>query len=257
MAVVSENGKTLGKVQMFWMLWLLGLVGVLSLLLVPLTILPEFSDMSPLLVKGLNLMQPLVLLTTMTWLGTVLASKVGLDVPLLRELYEQGHPWRTLRRQLIPAVIVIVPLFVGMMAAQNWAEPHLPAAYLAVNENAETLLPPLTRFFYGGITEEILMRWGLMTLLVWIPWKLFQRSVGKPLSMYMWGAILLTAFLFGMGHLPLLYSLVPQASTFLSIYIVGMNAVVGIAAGWLFWQYGLEAAMMAHILFHILGLLVH
>jgi hypothetical protein len=29
-----------------------------------------------------------------------------------------------------------------------------------------------------------------------------------------------------------------------------LNGIVGIAFGWLFWQYSLEAAMLAHISFH-------
>ncbi|MBD0386805.1 MAG: hypothetical protein ICV54_09815 [Nostoc sp. C3-bin3] len=30
-----------------------------------------------------------------------------------------------------------------------------------------------------------------------------------------------------------------------------LNGIVGIACGWLFWQYSLEAAMIAHASFHV------
>jgi membrane protease YdiL (CAAX protease family) len=257
MAVSPEYGKTLSRVQFFWTLWLAGLAGVFSLLLVPLTLPAEVNlPFSPEWFKSLSLIQPIILLTVMTWVGTTLAPSVRMEVPLIRALHEQGPVGRVVRTQLIPASIATLIVFIVMLGIQTWAEPHLPSAYLTVNENAETLLPPLTRFLYGGITEEILMRWGLMTLLVWLPWKFLQKSVGRPQSLYVWGAILITAFLFGIGHLPLLFNLVPQASTFLATYIIGLNAIVGIAAGWLYWKYGLEAAMMAHVLFHILGLLV-
>ncbi|NEP16224.1 MAG: CPBP family intramembrane metalloprotease [Leptolyngbya sp. SIO4C1] len=250
MVAIPNDRGLLGQARTFWTLWLLGMAGVFSLLLVALPV----EGLSA--VPGLSLIQPIVLLTVMTWLGARLASQVGLRLPLITALYERRRVGPVLRSQLLTASVATLAVFIAMLLIQAWAEPQLPAAYLAVNENAETLLPPVTRFLYGGITEEILMRWGLMTLLVWLPWKLFQKGSGAPQPIFFWGAILVTALLFGVGHLPLLFSLVPQVSGFLVAYIVGLNALVGIAAGWLYWQHGLEAAMMAHILFHVLGLVI-
>ncbi|MEO1402588.1 MAG: CPBP family intramembrane glutamic endopeptidase [Cyanobacteria bacterium J06635_1] len=257
MAAISDHSKLLSKPRTFWALWILGLAGVFSLLLVPLT-LPTGVELpvSGSTLKGLSLLQPIVLLTAMAGLGAALASQVGLEVPLLQAIYEQRGIGKVARSQLLVASIATLTVFIAMMLVQGWAEPHLPAAYLAINENAETLLPPVTRFLYGGITEEILMRWGLMTLLVWLPWKFLQSGTSRPKPIFFWGAILTTALLFGIGHLPLLFNLVPQASSFLVTYIVGLNALVGVAAGWLYWKHGLEAAIMAHILFHVLGLIV-
>jgi len=64
----------------------------------------------------------------------------------------------------------------------------------------------------------------------------------------MWVAIVASAVAFGVGHLPAL------ASTFdltiaLIIRTVLLNAIVGVALGWLFWQRSLETA--AHAAFHI------
>ncbi|MEL6136703.1 MAG: CPBP family intramembrane glutamic endopeptidase [Cyanobacteria bacterium J06628_6] len=252
-AVTNDDYVTLRKFRLFGILWILGLSGVLSLLLVPLP-LPELLPAAPAFYRPLMLLQPLVLLTVMTWVGTTLASKVGFDVPLIRAIYEGGKIGEVVRSQLIPAATVTLVVFMTLLGIQGLAEPHLPTAYLEVNKSAETLLPPVTRFLYGGITEEILMRWGLMTLLVWLPWKFLQKSNGRVKAGIVWGAIAITALLFGIGHLPLLFELVPQASTFLVTYIIGLNALVGIAAGWLYWKRGLEAAIMAHMLFHLLGL---
>nr|WP_293157149.1 CPBP family intramembrane glutamic endopeptidase [Okeania sp. SIO2C9] len=65
----------------------------------------------------------------------------------------------------------------------------------------------MTCILFGGITEELLMRWGLMTFLVWIGWKIFQRGKGKPQGRYFVMAILLSSLLFGVGHLPINYGL--------------------------------------------------
>jgi len=256
MAVATtEPVHPLSRFRCFSILWLLGLTGVLSLLQVPLLPEAEWLGLSPALLRLLLLVQPLLLLTVMAGVGTALAPQVGFGLPLIQALYRQDRVMAVVRSQLVPAATVTLVVFMTLLGLQGMAEPHLPTAYLDVNQSAETLMPPLTRFLYGGITEEILMRWGLMTLLVWIPWKVLQKSTGKPRSGMIWSAIAITAVLFGAGHLPLLLELVPQASAFLMIYIVGLNALVGLATGWLYWKRGLEAAMMAHMLFHLLGLI--
>jgi membrane protease YdiL (CAAX protease family) len=61
---------------------------------------------------------------------------------------------------------------------------------------------------YGGIVEELMLRWRFMTLLVWIGWRLFQRDEGLPSPAIVWTAIILAALLFGLSHLPALAGLV-------------------------------------------------
>jgi membrane protease YdiL (CAAX protease family) len=60
-----------------------------------------------------------------------------------------------------------------------------------------------SRLLYGGITEELLLRWGLMTLLVWAGWRIFERGRGKPPAVYFVGAIIISAIIFGLGCLSL------------------------------------------------------
>jgi hypothetical protein len=112
------------------------------------------------------------------------------------------------------------------------------------------------RLLYGGITEEVLMRWGLMSMLVWLGWKLLQAGRGRPTSLVMWIAIGLTGLVFGLTHLPVLMALnVPIASAVLTAVVVG-NAAFGMVAGFLFWRFGLEAAIVSHCCAHMLAFLV-
>lgn len=55
---------------------------------------------------------------------------------------------------------------------------------------------------YGGVTEEILVRWGLMTLLVWALWRFLQGGAGEPADAIVWVGIALSAFVFRLAHLP-------------------------------------------------------
>jgi len=109
------------------------------------------------------------------------------------------------------------------------------------------------RLLYGGITEEILLRWGVMAPIAFVCWgfenRIRERTKTPPAAV-MWVAIVASAVAFGVGHLPAL------ASTFdltiaLIIRTVLLNAIVGVALGWLFWQRSLETAMVAHAAFHI------
>ncbi|MGB9937871.1 MAG: type II CAAX prenyl endopeptidase Rce1 family protein [Methanobacterium sp.] len=113
--------------------------------------------------------------------------------------------------------------------------------------------------FYGGINEEILLRLFLMTLLVWIFFKIKETGEGKPTKIGMWLAIILAAVIFGIGHLPAVMTI----STLIPIVIartIILNSAGGIIFGWLYWRKGLESAMISHfstdIILHIIPALI-
>lgn len=99
--------------------------------------------------------------------------------------------------------------------------------------------------FYGAISEEIVMRLFLMTLIVWIIFKIRKTEDGKPTTLGIWIAIIVSAVIFGLGHLPITGSI-----TSITPLIIGravlLNGVGGIVLGWLYWKKGLESAMMGH-----------
>jgi membrane protease YdiL (CAAX protease family) len=114
------------------------------------------------------------------------------------------------------------------------------------------LLPVPTRLLSGGITEELLLRWGLMTLLVWAAWRLLQRRGGEPKPAYFVGAIVISSLVFGIGHLPVAYLILPEATAALTLFVIAANSIFGLIAGYLYWKRGLESAMLAHMLTHVL-----
>lgn len=114
-------------------------------------------------------------------------------------------------------------------------------------------VPLIARVLYGGITEELLLRWGLMTVLVWIAWRLLQRRKGTPQIVYIWLAIVVSALLFGAGHLPAAAAQVGELTADVAAFVVGANTVFGILFGFLFWRYGLEAAIIAHAFAHMVS----
>jgi len=116
-----------------------------------------------------------------------------------------------------------------------------------------TPLPLAVRVLYGGITEEVLVRWGLMTVLVWAGWRLLRRNSLQPSYGIIWSAIATSALAFGVFHLPSVAQALPVLSAYMVAYVIVGNALFGLVAGYLFWRYGLEAAVIAHVSAHVLA----
>jgi membrane protease YdiL (CAAX protease family) len=98
----------------------------------------------------------------------------------------------------------LAALPVGIMIAWYGRVLHRFVASLGPEALArlDTLPLPLTaRVLYGGIAEELMVRWGLMTLLVWAVWRL--RRPERLSGWAYWAGALAAAFLFAIGHLPL------------------------------------------------------
>jgi membrane protease YdiL (CAAX protease family) len=106
------------------------------------------------------------------------------------------------------------------------------------------------RFLYGGITEELMLRFGLMSVLVFIGWRITGRRADRPRPAVVWAAIVIAAMLFGLGHLPALAQSVSLTPALIARTVL-LNAVAGVLFGWLYWRRSLEAAMVAHAWFHV------
>ena len=109
--------------------------------------------------------------------------------------------------------------------------------------------------FYGGIVEEILLRLLVMSFFVWLGRFVSRTAEGKPTAAVIWIANILAAVLFGLGHLPTTALLVPLTPLVVTRAVV-LNGLIGVAAGWLYWKRGLEAAMISHfsgdLILHVL-----
>jgi hypothetical protein len=156
-----------------------------------------------------------------------------------------------LEPQLLPALVLGVGGALAIVAAYySFFRPRLDGQTVRSMEELRMGLGPWARLLYGGIVEEVLFRWGVMTLLAWIIAELF----GGPTPAVMWMVILVSGVLFGIGHLPS-YRLAGCQVTplFLGLMIV-LNLWATLICGWLFWKYGLLAAMIAHMLYHLVWL---
>lgn len=240
--------------RLFIMLFGLGLLGVLSLLQMPVQ-LPEGVEVpiSPELLRWLGLAQSTLLVAIAVTVGLFTAPKVGLAASVLNTAITGQPWWLALRRQAGPALVgallgALVLLIYGLL------QPLLMPEVLVAAQGTE--LPLLMRVLYGGITEEILLRWGSMSLLVWLFWRVGQRGQGAVHPGIVWGGNLGAALLFGVGHLPALAALGVTFTVPMVLAVVVGNALAGLIFGWLYWRNGLEAAMLAHAGTHLITVLI-
>lgn len=247
------------RTRLFLILWLAGMTGVLSLLLVDIPALvanlplPPDAEIPPFtpLVKVLTVLQPAVLVALAVFAGVALASKVGLSSPAAEALADK-RPWgAALRPQLVPGLLGGIAGGVAIVLLGFTSSRVLPAVVVDRIGTLSQVFPFPTRLLYGGIVEELLLRWGLMTLLVWGAWRLFQRGRSGPGPAYVVAAILVSALLFAAGHLPVAFLLMPEPTPAYVAFVIGANSVFSVIAGFLYWKRGLESAVIAHMVTHV------
>lgn len=247
------------KTKLFVILWSAGMAGVLSFLLVDLSAMlslmpvPAGKELpsSMWVLKLLTLIQPTILLSLAVFVGVALSSKVGLSAPGA-EAAAAGRPFSlALKPQLVPGLLGGITGGAAILLIWLLCKPFLPPRFVTQSLAFVNLVPLPTRLLYGGFTEELLLRWGVMTLLVWAAWRLLQRGQGKPRAIYFASAIVISSVVFGLGHLPIAFALSSEVTASLVFYIVAGNTAFGLIAGHLYWKKGLEAAMIAHMMAHV------
>jgi hypothetical protein len=202
---------------------------------------------------GLSIAQNVIIVAIAAAIGTALAPRVGLGAPFFEALVAGEPLWPALVPQLIPTLLIGISGSLFFLAVYYWiVRPRLDAHTVRCAENLRRTLGVWGRLLYGGIVEEVIVRWGLMSLLVWVGASLFG---GSTLGV-VWTAIVMTGLLFGLGHLPSHFAVGCRKTPMFIGSVIGLNLWVSLLFGWLFWQYGLLAAILAHMLFHLVWLAV-
>lgn len=170
-----------------------------------------------------------IILFSLTILGgLILAQKIDFRIPISKGFWSKSV-------LLGAATAVIIYLLDSLFTFLGTT--------ITTHQDSAPVWQKLLAAFYGGITEEILLRLFLMTLFIWIGMKLFRHK--KPTSTGIITSILLAAVIFGLGHLPITASLT-QIDALVVTRAVVLNGVGGIVFGWLFWKKGLVSAMITH-----------
>jgi hypothetical protein len=229
------------------------LVGYLYLTTPPSAVPPGLS--LPLLAV-LSAINPLLLLGGACLVGAYAAPRVGLQSSVVARGGGGMAVWHDLREEVGLAVaagiasgILVLLLDVALLP---FVAQDLPAS--AIGATRPTLVDVLAyvpvRVLYGGITEELLLRFGLLSGLAYLGWRLTGRPDAGPGRAVAWIAIVVAAVLFGVGDLLALAQAVTLTPALVARTLL-LNGIAGVVFGWLYWRRSLEAAMIAHASFHV------
>jgi membrane protease YdiL (CAAX protease family) len=234
-------------------LFALGLIGVASLLFIRLPA-PEAeiaARVSSSVLRLAALIGPAALLFVACLLGARYAPQVGLRSHVAAQASGLVRSENSFVYEIPRSLVIGLGVAVGVVIVDLLIQPFLGEAASSLEGTAHFEAPRvIAGILYGGITEEIILRWGIMSALVALLLRARALALPARRSAAMWSAIVLSSLVFGLGHLPAAAAWV-ELTPLMVARIVLLNAGAGIAFGWIFWRHSLEAAMVAHASGHI------
>ena len=184
--------------------------------------------------------QSMVLISVALFVGLLLGKTVGCGAPYISAWITKSSVkkpfWPVVKQSVLWGLVVGVAILIGDRMFSLFLEPV-----------ATVFVPAwqgVLASFYGGIVEEVLLRFFLVTLFIWMLYRI-GRNKQTPSAVIVWGSIVLAAVLFGLLHLPataLIYTITPLVVARAII----LNGIGGIVFGWLYWKKGFESAVIAH-----------
>jgi hypothetical protein len=252
----------------FLVLWIASIVGVVAIIPYSLTLQAPAMQRLPIslaILLPIQIGENAVIFAVAVAGGLVLAARIGLGAPILEAYLARRKVTDRIKAILLPSIalgtiasLIIIMLDVTVFGPALVAE--LGKASGALSQPG--IQPPawqgLLAALYGGIDEEIALRLFLLSLLAYLGKFVSHTADGRPTLLVFWAANILTAIVFGLGHLPATAALFPITPLVVARAIV-LNGLAGIAFGYLYWTRGLESAMLSHfsadIVLHVLFVL--
>lgn len=232
--------------KLFFILWIASIIGgtfVIPYVLTNPLITSALPPISLSTLVAVVLLQSTIYFGVSVFLGLWLGEKVGLGAPFLAARL-RGKPLPGFR----PLAWLALGIGSGAGVLIFVLDRHVLTLFIqsitAAQDNS-SWWSRLLASFYGGFNEEIVMRFALMTLLVWVSWKIKSTPENKPTKVGVWISIITASVVFGLMHLPMsgkMIIITPLAI----VRAITLNSLIGVPCGWLYWRKGLEAAILAH-----------
>ncbi|MBR6028117.1 MAG: CPBP family intramembrane metalloprotease [Clostridia bacterium] len=195
------------------------------------------------IMKAVTTAQSVLYAVVCGFFGYILAEKTG----LMRPFRVQNPP--------LARVILVSAAGAALYSLDAWTFarwiPQLQASY----ETASTFDAGvwIASVLYGGVIEEVMIRLFLMSGLALIGWKLFFRKEAAVPNRVLIAANLLSALAFAAGHLPATAASLGGLTLLLVLRCFLMNGAAGLLFGRFYRKYGIQYAMLAHMLFHLIS----
>lgn len=229
-ALIFGNLRNIPALPVSLRAFLLGLGGI--------AILPAVMELPAGAPIAAVLMGPLVLLALASVVGAWAAPRVGLNSLLALGSKVSAKAMVAWFAGAIALGLLVA--FADHASAWLWNTPGIDTL-----REGRGLTELMLGILYGGLTEEVLLRWGLMSVLVLGLLKALPRRTA------LWLAAILTALAFALSHLPSAAVEAGGLTSALFARTLIWNGLLGLAFAAAFIRNGLEAAMLAHIGVHL------
>ncbi len=197
---------------------------------------------------AIGILQTSILVLIADAAGTVITPLIGFSAPFFEALITRRNIWSSLQPQLIPSFALGIGGGLILVASYYVIfRPRLDEQTVKTMESLRMNLGLSGRILYGGIVEEILTRWGLQSVLIWLTGSISGGITSGTIII----SIIITGILFGLGHLPSYLGAGCRKTPLFVAFEIILNLWASLIFGWLFWHYGLVSAMIAHMLFHV------
>lgn len=211
-------------------------------------LLPDNSEELKKKMSRFAILQILFMVFILSFAGSVLSPTTGLHDAILEGLLQGTAGVGALLPILLPTVLYaffgvlfFLVLYYGVITR------IVDKQNIEIMAKFRTALGVDGCVLYGGVVEEIIARWGLLNLAAFFA-LLFTKQYP---SLIIWISIFVSGLIFAVSQLPA-YLAAGCTSNRRFIYsLVLLSLYQSLLFGYLFWQYGLIAAILAHMLFHL------
>lgn len=195
-----------------------------------------------------------IITTIQSVIYAVLATAVGY---LLADRLGLIKPFR-FQKEILKKTVPVIILFGILFASDYFVFGHFIPEVAADYEKGISPAYFLCSLTYGGVIEEILLRWFFMSLIAWILVMIFARKTEKS-ELPNWIFIVanvIAATAFAAGHLPATIMLFGQLTPLILIRCFLLNGCFALLFGRYYRKYGIQYAMLGHFGLHLVSKLI-
>lgn len=241
------NTKKLVNWKIFFILLSASALSILAIMPFILTLQGDLLRSAPLPLPAvilITLIQSVFLFAILIFIGLRLSNKLGFKMPIIEKFVAKEKIDFNIKSILKTSILLgslagIAILLLDFLFFQFGLESLFQEVSVPIWQG-------FLASFYGGISEEIVMRLFFMTFVAWLISKI-TKTKGKVIenNLLVWISIIMAALLFGLGHLPITAELMTLTPIIIFRALL-LNGIGGVVFGWLYWKKGLESAMIAH-----------
>ncbi len=179
--------------------------------------------------------------------GNVLSQITQLKAPLLVNLISGEQGWRSIESIILPSLISsVLALLMFLLLFYGLLPRFIGPKNFQIIRNIHQTMGLDGNILYGAVTEEVIARWGIMNAVLFFAF-IFVRTISVPM---VWMAAVLSGILLAFSQLPAYIAAGCQRCRgfFYGFFLI--HIWLSLIFSYVFWQYGLLAAIFSHMLFH-------